>query len=53
MKRLCTNAGAVLELKDERQVGTPIAIQFRGELRERQLQAVQELAKADTGVLSA
>ncbi|MEB3102817.1 TOTE conflict system archaeo-eukaryotic primase domain-containing protein [Ferviditalea candida] len=51
--RLCTNAGAVLELQDERQAGVSIAIQFRGDLRERQQQAVQELAKADTGVLSA
>jgi superfamily II DNA or RNA helicase len=53
VKRLCADAGVALELQDERQAGFPIAVHFRGELRERQLQAAQELAKADIGVLSA
>lgn len=53
VKRLLHERGCVLELQNERQAGTHIALQFRGELRERQQQAVQELAKVDIGVLSA
>lgn len=42
-----------LELQDERYSGTRIEVDFRGDLREKQQDAVRELAKYDTGVLSA
>lgn len=42
-----------MEVVDERNPGTPIDVAFQGELREDQKQAVHELLKYDTGILSA
>lgn len=53
VKRMLQERGCILKLQDERQAGTPISLQFQGELRERQQQAVQKLVKEDIGVLSA
>ena len=46
--------GARFEVSDKRQSGVPLGgVKFVGELREEQRLAAQELAKHDTGVLSA
>jgi superfamily II DNA or RNA helicase len=41
------------EIDDQRFSGTPIPVEFHGELRENQIETVDELVKNDTGVLSA
>jgi hypothetical protein len=45
--------GIKVNLKDERQRGSPIGVAFHGELRPEQRQALDALLKFDTGVLAA
>ena len=45
--------GVKTTLRDERQFGSPIDVQFCGELRPEQRQAAEALLKHDTGVLAA
>ena len=47
------DAGIPYEITDERQTGTTIHVQFRGELRDEQKPALQELLKYDNGILHA
>lgn len=50
---LIQEQNVTLELKDECNAGTSIEANFQGELREKQQEAVHELQKHDTGILSA
>lgn len=45
--------GVALDVIDERQVGVPLAVSFRGTLNQTQERAVQALCGHDTGILSA
>ena len=45
--------GIKVNLRDERQSGSPIGVAFHGELRPEQRQALDALLKFDTGVLAA
>ena len=51
--QLLRDNGIRSELRDERVVGTPIAVQFGGTLRDDQQAAVAAVLKHDTGVLCA
>ncbi len=53
VERLTRSRHSVLQLQEERQLGTALDVAFLGELREKQQQAVDSLAVHDTGVLAA
>lgn len=53
MKELLESHSIQLQLRDERYTGTNVDIDFRGELREKQKEAVHQLEQFDTGTLSA
>ena len=50
---LLTELGVKTSLRDERQSGSPLGVQFRGELWPEQRQAAEALLGHDTGVLAA
>ena len=50
----CLTEGRIsFEVTDERQLGIPIQASFKGELRDEQKPAVQEMLKYDNGILQA
>ncbi|MDB5053636.1 MAG: restriction endonuclease subunit, partial [Bacilli bacterium] len=53
VNQILASNGVEIELIDESIVGLPIDVTFNGELKEQQIQAVNELIKHDMGVLSA
>ena len=55
MRYLSSSAelGVKTHLRDERQCGSPLGVQFCGELRPEQQQAAAALLKHDTGILAA
>ncbi len=53
VKKLLKHYGIRRKTKDTRYQGVPIQVQFKGELREDQLKAMESLLKHDTGVLAA
>lgn len=53
VRAILAQSNAELVLEDLRNSGDPIHYSFQGELREKQREAVNELLKKDTGVLSA
>jgi superfamily II DNA or RNA helicase len=53
LERTLKDLNILSEIKDERYIGMPIEVQFSGELREKQKDAVQSLLAFDTGILFA
>ena len=53
VRTLLTGLGIQFEIRDERQLGTPIDAHFLGELTAEQERATQALMTEDTGVLAA
>ncbi|MFC4770147.1 TOTE conflict system archaeo-eukaryotic primase domain-containing protein [Effusibacillus consociatus] len=51
--QLLQSQDVIMDVVDERNPGTPIDVAFQGELKDEQKQAVHELLKHDTGILSA
>ena len=53
LRQFLQTHGIRLDLQDLRQVGTPLAVAFRGELRAEQVEAAGAMLAHDTGVLAA
>ncbi len=53
LKQLLSHYGVTPIVNDERNHGIPIDVEFIGDLKEEQIDAVKELIKEETGVLSA
>ena len=53
LKEKINEAGIPCEIKDERQCGRHIHVVFKGELREEQKPALEEMMKYDNGILQA
>lgn len=51
--RTISAAGGNCQIVDRRQQGSPLAVEFQGELRLEQKDAARELLKHDTGILAA
>lgn len=49
----CRNAGIIIDIEDKRSLGRNIDVEFSGELRENQKEAIHDLLKYDCGILSA
>lgn len=53
LQERCENAGIHIELDDKRSCGRSLDIEFNGELRDNQKDAIAALTKYDNGILSA
>ena len=53
LQEQCKDAGIIIELDDKRSCGRPLNIEFNGELRDNQKDAITALTKYDNGILSA
>ncbi|MBP5433337.1 DEAD/DEAH box helicase family protein [Ruminococcus sp.] len=53
LQERCDNAGINIDLDDKRSCGRPLNIEFNGELRDNQKDAIEALTKYDNGILSA
>ncbi|MBO4867330.1 MAG: DEAD/DEAH box helicase family protein [Ruminococcus sp.] len=53
LQERCDNAGIHIEFDDKRSCGRPLDIEFNGELRDNQKDAIAALTKYDNGILSA
>jgi superfamily II DNA or RNA helicase/very-short-patch-repair endonuclease len=53
VRELLSNLRIEAVIRDERNAGTPLKVEFRGQLRPEQLAAARELLAHDTGVLAA
>jgi superfamily II DNA or RNA helicase len=52
-RSLLDQHGIRLTLRDERTIGSPIAVTFQGELRPEQSQAVERVRRHDEGIICA
>lgn len=53
MIQRCEESGIEYEIRDERQAGRKIQVEFQGELREEQQKALEKLSSFDCGILHA
>ena len=53
LKERCANAGINIEIEDKRSDGKTLNIEFNGELRDNQKEAITALMKYDNGIISA
>ena len=49
----CTKAGILIDISDQREIGRPIRVSFKGDLRLQQELAAEKLLKNSDGVLEA